>query len=403
MASQITIPRLGWNMDEGVFMGWIKKDGAAIDVDDPLFTLEADKATEDIPSLTRGTLHILEGGPKPGDKVAVGAVIGLLLEEGEVAASTGHAVPAAPGRRATEMVVAPANAHPARARPDRDNDERATASAKPVGPTASPRARRVAGEIGVDWTKLEGGGSTGRIRERDVRAFAAASQGAPGSSTRRRIAHRLQQSLRATVPVTLVTTADATQLVQLFRQLQDESQSSGAAAPTYTDLLVKLAAGSLQEHPHLNAHTDGERVQLCTAIHIGVAVDVPDGLVVPVVRDVTELSLQELAGRSRDLIARARQGKLKVKEMQGGTFTVSNLGGFGIDAFTPILNPPELAILGVGRIQRRPAVCDEQIVVRNEITLSLTFDHCAVDGAPAARFLQTLSERVEKPNRWLIP
>jgi pyruvate dehydrogenase E2 component (dihydrolipoamide acetyltransferase) len=205
------------------------------------------------------------------------------------------------------------------------------------------------------------------------------------------------------VPVTLVTTADATNLVQLYRQFKVVGQPDGADMPTYTDFLAKLCAGALQLHPQLNALADGEHIRVSSSIHIGVAVDTDAGLLVPVVRDVNTLTLRELSSHSRDLVSRARLGQLKAREMQDGTFTVSSLGGFGIDAFTPILNPPQVAILGVGRIQRRPAVRDDQVVVRDEITLSLTFDHASVDGAPAARFLQTLRERVENPSPWLIP
>ncbi len=398
MASPISIPRLGWNMDEGVFVGWLKHDGDTIALDDPLFTLEGEKATEDIPSLSRGTLCILPGGPRPGDTVAVGTVIGHLIAEGEMSPSS-----------ALSLAKEQSQVRPAVQKAEVSNASHKEA-AKPVPsaatsrshPAASPRARRVAEELAVDWTKLTGTGSTGRIRERDVRAFAAAGRSAPVSSTRRRIAQRLQESLRNTVPVTLVTTADATNLVQLYRQFKVVGQSDGAAIPTYADILVKLSAGALQHHPQLNAHTDGEQIRLSEAIHIGVAVDTDAGLLVPVLRDVSTLTLRELSSRSRDLVSRARLGQLKAREMQDGTFTVSSLGGFGVDAFTPILNPPQVAILGVGRIQRRPAVRDDQVVVRDEITLSLTFDHASVDGAPAARFLQTLRERVENPSPWLI-
>jgi pyruvate dehydrogenase E2 component (dihydrolipoamide acetyltransferase) len=387
MATPISIPRLGWNMDEGVFIGWVKKEGDTIAVDDALFTLESDKATEDIPSLGSGTLRILQGGPKPGDSIAVGTVIGHLVAEGEVAPASAQpvwAARAAPGVSVPTLLAAP-EAQP------------------PTAPAASPRARRIADELGVDWKHLKGSGSTGRIRERDVRALAAAGPATPLSSTRRRIGQRLQESLRVTVPVTLVTTADATCLVQLHRQFQVLEHPGAKAPPTYTDIIVKLVSGALQHHPHLNAHTDGARIQLCNAIHIGIAVDAEAGLLVPVIRDVPTLPLQELASCSWDLIDRARRGQLTSKDMQGGTFTVSNLGSFGVDAFTPILNPPECAILGVGRIQRRPSVREDQIVVRDEITLCLTFDHCSVDGAPAARFLQTLCERVENPGPWLVP
>jgi pyruvate dehydrogenase E2 component (dihydrolipoamide acetyltransferase) len=396
MASPISIPRLGWNMDEGVFVGWLKQDGDAIALDDPLFTLEGEKATEDIASLARGTLRILPEGPRPGDTVAVGTVIGYLVAEGELAPAS-----AAPVRE--EQAEPPAAT--------RTDEVQLATDEAPSTPTevtarsrvaASPRARRVAEELAVDWTKLRGSGRTGRIRERDVRA-AVAGRSTPSSSTRKRIAQRLQESLRNTVPVTLVTTADATHLVQLYRQFKTVGQQDGVPIPTYTDFLAKLCAGALQLHPQLNALTDGAHTEISSAIHIGVAVDTDAGLLVPVVRDVASLTLRELSNRSRDLVSRARLGQLKAREMQDGTFTVSSLGGFGIDAFTPILNPPQVAILGVGRIQRKPAVREEQIVVRDEITLSLTFDHASVDGAPAARFLQTLRERVENPGPWLIP
>lgn len=390
MASPISIPRLGWNMDEGVFIGWIKHDGDEIAIDDPLFTLEGEKATEDIASLASGILRILPGGPKPGDTVAVGAVIGQLVAKGEAApmasrpSNDSTAAQPASATRNPEMVKAP------------------LAKAKRHEPNASPRARRVAGELNVDWTQLTGSGSTGRIRERDVRAAASARSSIPLSTTRQKISHRLQESLRNTVPVTLTTTADATNLVQLYRQFQIAGKAGSVLHPTYTDILVKLAGGALLEHPHLNAHTDGKNFKLCSAINIGIAVETEAGLLVPVIRDVPGVTLKDLSSRSRELVARARQGTLKASEMQNGTFTVSNLGSFGVDAFTPILNPPQCGILGVGRIHRRPAAHEDKIVIRDEVTLSLTFDHRSVDGAPAARFLQTLRERVENPAPWLI-
>ncbi|CAN5315072.1 acetoin dehydrogenase complex dihydrolipoyllysine-residue acetyltransferase [soil metagenome] len=399
MASPISIPRLGWNMDEGVFVGWLKQDGDTIALDDPLFTMEAEKSTEDIPSLERGTLHILPGGPRPGDTVPVGTVIGHLVADGEIAPSGAAPMkeeqPELPQAAQTPEVQSAGHKQASTPAP-------AGGMASRSHPAASPRARRVAQELAVDWTNLKGTGSTGRIRERDVRTLAAAGRSAPASPTRKRIAQRLQESLRNTVPVTLVTTADASNLVQLNRQFKVVGKQEGTAIPTYTDFLAKLSAGALQQHPQLNAHTDGEQIRLSAAIHIGIAVDTDAGLLVPVLRDVSSLTLRELSSRSRDLVSRARLGQLKAREMQDGTFTVSSLGGFGIDAFPPILNPPQVAILGVGRIQRRPAVRDDQVVIRDEITLSLTFDHASVDGAPAARFLQTLRERVENPGPWLI-
>src|SRR4029079_16952505 len=169
---------------------------------------------------------------------------------------------------------------------------------------------------------------------------------------------------------TLMTTIDATNLVKLRNQLK-----ASEYAPSYTDLIVKLCAHALEKHPALNSRWENDRVVSPDGIHIGVAVDTEAGLVVPVVRDVPSLGLAQLSARTRDLIERARLGKLWLTEMQGGTFTVTSLGAFGVDAFTPIINYPECAALGVGRIQRCPVVVDEQVAIRDRMTLSLTFDH----------------------------
>jgi pyruvate dehydrogenase E2 component (dihydrolipoamide acetyltransferase) len=166
---------------------------------------------------------------------------------------------------------------------------------------------------------------------------------------------------------------------------------------------VKLSAVALQQHPALNSRLDGERLLLLRQVHIGIAVDTEAGLLVPVIRDVPALTLRQVAAWSHDLAERARQGRLQAAEMQDGTFTVTNLGAFGIDAFTPILNPPQCAILGIGGIRREAVPEGERIVARERITLSLTFDHRLVDGAPAARFLQTLSRLVENPAPALMP
>jgi pyruvate dehydrogenase E2 component (dihydrolipoamide acetyltransferase) len=166
--------------------------------------------------------------------------------------------------------------------------------------------------------------------------------------------------------------------------------------------VVKLVAAALQQHPLLNSRWDDGRVIPSASVHIGIAMDTDAGLLVPVIRDVPGLGLKQLAARSRDLIERARSGKLLADDMRGGTFTVTNLGAFGVDAFTPIINPPQCAILGVGRIQRQPVVIGESVAIRDRITLSLTFDHRIVDGAPAAQFLQTLTRLIENPGPALV-
>jgi pyruvate dehydrogenase E2 component (dihydrolipoamide acetyltransferase) len=228
----------------------------------------------------------------------------------------------------------------------------------------------------------------------------------PIDATRRTIADRMMQGAHQTAPVTLTTSVDATNLVNLraqFKTVASDQGAPGATSVGYTDIVVKLAAVALQRHPVLNARWDGDRIVQDRGIHIGVAVDTDAGLLVPVIRDVPRLMLREVAARARDLAARARRRALNVDELQGGTFTITNLGPFGIETFTPIINVPQCAVLGMGRIVRQPVAMESQIVVRDRLMMSLTFDHRIADGAPAARFLQTLCSLIENPSPWLMP
>jgi pyruvate dehydrogenase E2 component (dihydrolipoamide acetyltransferase) len=389
MAIPITIPRLGWNMEEGIFAGWLKRDGERVRAGEPLFRLESDKATEDVECLDEGVLHIPMDGPKEGDAIAVGVVIGYLLAEGEEFEVRPSAEPNPPGppsrsgkggEKAREAAVHESDTLPS---PLRGGDG--------GGVKVSPRARRVAKELGIDPTTLHGTGRTGRIREKDVLAASGDTDSILVSPIRKLIAARMISGLRDAAPVTLTTTADATQLVATRKTARD-------FAPSYTDILIKLVAQALSKHRLLNARWAGERIIISKGIHIGIAVDTEAGLLVPVVRNVPSLSLQQITEKTRDLIERARAGKLAADEMRGGTFTITNLGAFGIDAFTPILHDGQSGILGIGRIRREPAVVDDRVVPRDRITLSLTFDHRVVDGAPAARFLQAMGALIEKPH-----
>jgi pyruvate dehydrogenase E2 component (dihydrolipoamide acetyltransferase) len=262
----------------------------------------------------------------------------------------------------------------------------------------------VAAELGVDWTGLRGSGRDGRIRERDVRAAATARPDGrliPHTTIRRTVAARMVAGVTQAAPVTLTTKADATNLVNL----RDQFRASGAPdgdVPGYTDLVVKLAAGALREHPLLRAQWRDDGLFVPYRIDIALAVDTEAGLLAPVVREVDRLTLRQVAARSRELIAQARAGRLSAEQMRDATFTVTNLGGLGVDAFTPIINLPQCAVLGVGRIVREPAVVEGRVVPRDVLTLSLTFDHRVVDGAPAARFLDTLRRCLEQPAPWLI-
>ena len=429
MAHPITVPRLGWSMEQGTFLGWKKKDGDIVRAGEVLFELEGEKAAQEIESLDSGILRIPPDAPKEGTVVLVGALLGYLAAEGEVipvAESPSHDTPSAQPAEIPKGSPRQPVASPAVRRRARElgvslgsvsgigNGGRVTAEdvrsarSTPVFPTrnriiASPRARRVAKELGVDWKGLAGSGKSGRIRERDVRAAASSSaeggaQRIPLTPRRRTIASRMSASRQQTAPVTLTTRADATNLVNLRNQFKGIKNE---VVPTYTDIFVKLAAAALQQHPLLAARWAEDHLAIPAGIHIGIAVDCEEGLLVPVLRDVPGLSLPELARRSQDLVDRARAGTIKADELQGGVFTITNLGAFGIDAFTPIINLPETAILGIGCIRREPAVVDNQVVPRDQVTLSLTFDHRIVDGTPAARFLQAIREAVEKPSAWL--
>jgi pyruvate dehydrogenase E2 component (dihydrolipoamide acetyltransferase) len=441
MAVAVTVPRLGWNMDEGVFVGWLKADGEAVRAGEPLFALEGEKATQEVEALDDGTLHIPPDAPRPGDRVPVGAVVGYLVRAGEMVdgstLSPREGVAAQPPGEGHRTIPGPARASsPAAASSPLSPREgvaaqppgeggcmpgepaeckpagRATSLTRPLRghplpggegsetrPRSSPLARRVARELGIDWTQLRGAGRTGRVRKADV--LAAAQQRrvhVPLSPTRRVIADRLALSQRTAVPVTITTTVEVTNLVSLREQFK----VSGGDVPSYTDFFIKLAALALREHQMLNARLEGDHLVVSESVHIGIAVDTEAGLLVPVVHDADRLGLRALADRSRTLIDRARRGTIGPAEMQGGTFTVTNLGAFGIEAFTPVINPPQCAILGVGRIARRPAMRGDQVVGRDEMVLSLTFDHRIVDGAPAARFLQRLAAMIENPGPWLV-
>jgi pyruvate dehydrogenase E2 component (dihydrolipoamide acetyltransferase) len=354
MAIQITVPRLGWSMEEGTFSNWLKSAGEQVQAGEPLFAVESDKVTMDVESLDSGILHLRADAPEPGALVKVGQLIGYLLAEGE---------------------------------------------APPQNVPVTPRARRVASELGVDLTDIQGSGKGGRIREQDVRAVAkepSIEQQIPVTALRRTIAERMTHSRQQTAPVTLTRRVDASRLSSLRNRWKLRVQPE--AAPSLTDIVAKLAAIALGEHPALGGRWEGDRIVLPTAIHIGIAVDSEQGLFVPVIRDVADLTLQEVGHRSRSLIDTVRRREIQAGDMKDGVFTISNLGSFGVEAFTPILNYPETAVLGLGAIRWEPVVLQSgQIVAREQMMLSLTFDHRVVDGAPAARFLQRIAALIEEP------
>lgn len=395
MAHEIRVPRLGWSMEEGTFIRWLKADGELVRAGEPLFELEGEKALQEIEAVDSGILRIGPDGPAEGAVVAVGAVLGHLVAEGEEVENRESEVGGQESGVSGHALAVGWDQPAAGAGPPRTQRDRVA---------ASPRARRVAAELGIDWRQLAGSGREGRIRERDVRQAMVdnAISTPPGSrsialsSRRRIIAERMAASCRQTAPVTLTTRADATSLVSLRHQYQ----AGGGIVPTYADIVAKLATLELREHPLLAARWNGEQLVLPAdgGFHIGIAVDTEEGLLVPVIRDVARRSLAEIAQDSQRLIEQARSGRLAAADMQGSVFTITNLGAFGIDAFTPIINFPEVAILGLGAIRSEAVVLDDgQIAARQMLTLSLAFDHRALDGAPAARFLQSLAAAIASP------
>jgi len=400
-------------MEEGRFVAWLRKDGDLVPEGEPLFTVEGDKATQDVEALSAGVLRIAADGPAEGDTIEVGRVLGWILAPGESIPTTQPA-----GTWATAAAsTATAPTAPAAPTDGLTTDAPSDPPAQPPSgpgpserPPASPRARRAARQHGIDLATLSPTGRGGRLRERDV-LTAAAGRADPGEipgvpqgwtsvptpPMRRIIAARLMQARRETVPVTLTARADATALMALRRHLKSEA-APGESAPTLNDLLLKLTAEALSLHPMIAAVWAEDRLLLPRSIHLGLAVDTEAGLRVPVVRDVGTSTLEEIAAATRRLIAEARSGRIAPADLQGGCFTLTNLGSLGIEAFTPVPNPPESAILGVGTIVRDVvALEDGGFAARERLTLSLTFDHRVNDGAAAARFLQSLRRLIENP------
>lgn len=409
MAQEIIVPRLGWSMEEGIFGEWLKPPGEFVAAGEMLYVLEGEKAAHEIESFDSGYLCVPPDAPQSGDPVSVGQVVGFLLAEGESA-------PASVKKPSSANVSAGFTSAPSELALTEDTEPSAKVShsSAPESPVvsraiATPRARRRAQELGVDWTQLAGSGRKGRIRERDVLMHTAESPAAresstaglapvtPGKHTRASkhrlvLAQRMIAGVHQAAPVTLTTKVDASALVTYRAMLK--GTTTGAEAPTYNDILIWLTAQTLRDLPELNAcwHADG--IHAYDAIHIAMAVDTPLGLLAPVIRSADQLTLHQIAEQTQLLIAQARTGQLNQKHLEGGTFTVSNLGTFGIDAFTPILNLPQAGILGMGRIVEEPVVRAGRIEVGQTLTLSLTFDHRVLDGAPAARWLQQLCQRL---------
>jgi pyruvate dehydrogenase E2 component (dihydrolipoamide acetyltransferase) len=381
----IVVPKLGLTMKKATIVKWHKREGEAVRKDEVIAEIETDKVTCQIESPRDGVLLKILG--QKGAIVLVGGVIAYVGQQGEripesasaPQSSSAQSVPTTP---ASAQAVIPGSS---------------TVEKKRV----SPRAKRLVEEKQIDLSRIVGTGPEGMILESDVIAYIETNlnktttglkvkQVIPFSAIRRAIAENMSASLQGTAQVTLTSEVDASSLQKVL------SQPPGENRLTYTDLLVLLVSKTLENHPLLNATVEDEQIKIIEEVNVGVGVAAESGLVVPVIRNSNKKSLDEISVSLKELGEKARQQKLTLQDVSGGTFTISNLGMFGVSAFTPIINPPQTAILGVGEIALKPQVISEgAIEARPIMMLSLTFDHRAMDGHIAANFLRDLKKSIE--------
>ena len=455
MAVEILLPKLGLTMEEGTIEEWVVQPGTHVHVGDVIMRIATDKVDVDVEAEAEGVFQPVAAA---GATLAPGVLVGWLLGEGEpvpagaappapaaadspaapapgptpapvAAAGNGGRLIASPnarrvaaelgvdlstlrgtgpsGRIVSEDVEEAAAARPAAQEPV------ATRADQPAAPTSiSPLVRRYASRLGVDLAGIRGTGLGGRISRADVDRAATGAAPAAGSppqvtasagdvipltGMRGAIARNMVASLREMAQLTHGFEVDVTELVSLRSQLKAEWSETGRRVPSLNDFVVRAAALALVDHPLLNATVRDDAVHLLDEVHVGVAVAVDAGLLVPVVRDAAERSLVELSTEIANLAAAARDGRLTLPQLEGATFAVTSLGSYGVDFFTPVINPGNVAILGVGRV-KDGVRWDGEVPRRTQVlTLSLTFDHRAVDGAPAAEYLGTVGQLLARP------
>ncbi len=420
MATRIMMSKLSPTMEEGRVLQWLKQEGDPVESGDVVVEVETDKATMEVEVMGSGVLRKIIVAADA--TVPTGTLLGIVAEPDEdistILAEADAAAPAKPAVAATASSAVDSDIAartPAEALPEAPQTmPAAPAAAAPEQDggrvKASPLARRIADERGISLRQIRGTGSGGRIIKRDIEAAASAGLAAPLadvgpeapyqrvelSQIRKAIARNLSQSLGPIPHFYLTTEIDMTRTIELREELNESLESRGVKIGI-NDILVKTAAQALLQHPNVNVSFAGDHIRRFSRVDVGIAVAVPDGLITPVLRNVGHKGLEQIAGESRDLIARAREKKLAPEEYQGATFTISNLGMYGIDEFTAVINPPAATILAVGAITDRPIATDGAIEVRPRMRVTLSCDHRAVDGAMGAEFLATFRAMLENP------
>jgi|HubBroStandDraft_3_1064219.scaffolds.fasta_scaffold25278_2 pyruvate dehydrogenase E2 component (dihydrolipoamide acetyltransferase) len=399
MAISVVMPALEMAQETGKLISWLKKEGESVAKGEPLLEIETDKAVMEIESPGEGVLAGIK--VQAGAEVPVGQTIAWIVRPGETPPA--DEVAAASGRKITSTLATSASANP-------PATQASAITQSPTQPVKiSPKARRLATERGIDLANVQGSGAAGEILASDIHAAAEAkSAPAPresGSAISRLMAERTTQSWTTVPHFFVVREVDASALNASRQKLGEEAGKAGGAKLTHTDLFIALVAHVLRQHSRLNASWSGEAVRANADINIGVAMAVEEGVVAPVIRNADKIRLSEIALQRLDLAERARSGKLRPADLTSGTFTISNLGMFAVDAFTAIIIPPQAAILAVGAIADRVVPVgvgtDARPGIRPMMTLTLSSDHRVVDGARAAEFMRDLVEAIGRPQQLL--
>jgi pyruvate dehydrogenase E2 component (dihydrolipoamide acetyltransferase) len=419
MASEVKLPRLGQGMESGTIVRWLKTEGDAVSKGEPLYELDTDKVTQEVEAESDGVLLKIVVADGEVDVGTTVAIIGAQDEDvstilADAQGGNGGAPAAAPeAAEPKQPAEAPEAAREpvVEGEPAPDPQEQAQAPARAEGERvkASPLARRIARERGVELAQVAGTGPEGRVIAEDVEKAALRPAGAPAApptaepefevveltSTRKTIARRLTEAWEAPV-FQLTVSADASELVST-RERMVELLREGETKPTVSDVLTRIVASALMRHRPVNANFVDGKIHRFSAANVGLAVAAPSGLVVPVIRGADRKSVQQIAADRADVVSRARDGKLQLADLEGGTFTISNLGMYGIEQFVAVLNPPQVAILAVGSIEDRAAAVDGEVRVVPTLTMTLTCDHRAIDGSEGAEFLRDVKAFVENP------